>query len=187
MAAVTPLQERMSLRARTLLHHPQGMGNYFTFKTAIDILGLSWNDVAPGGVYAVTGKGYFDMGYMANHIGPPASAPRRLRPCQPARVDLAVYPPDCIQELKDLVARCKFGRRLGSDFEGPGRRGSARRHRLHVPHVPGPRRRDHRHRPGATSTSSRPPRCAAPASCPSQYHRGERVSAWTRPKSRRAA
>jgi hypothetical protein len=61
--AYAAMQDRLlSKRAKTLLHHPQGMGNYFTFKTAIDILGLDWDDVAPGGVYNVTGAGYFDMG-----------------------------------------------------------------------------------------------------------------------------
>ena len=38
---IAAMQDRLlSRRAKTLLHHPQGMGNYFTFKTAIDILGL---------------------------------------------------------------------------------------------------------------------------------------------------
>jgi hypothetical protein len=98
MAKLSPLQQRLSKRAQKLLNHPQGMGNYFTFKTAIDILGLDWNDVAPGGVYAVTGKGYFDMGYMANHIGPPESAVQAF--VQAGRHEvLEVYPPDCIVEL----------------------------------------------------------------------------------------
>jgi len=62
MPKLSPIQKLLSQRTQALLSHPQGMGNYFTFKTAIDILGLNWNDVAPGGVYSVTGKGYYDMG-----------------------------------------------------------------------------------------------------------------------------
>src|SRR5689334_5318089 len=77
--SIKPIQKKLSKRTQALLSHPQGMGNYFTFKSAIDILGLNWNDVAPGGVYAVTGKGYYDMGYMANHIGAPDSALKALR------------------------------------------------------------------------------------------------------------
>ena len=123
MPAITPLQQRLSQRAKGLLSHPQGMGNYFTFKTAIDILGLSWNDVAPGGVYAVTGRGYFDMGYMANHIGPPASALDAF--IQASRHEtLVVYPPDCLPELKTLVAEHKFGRTLGADFDVLGVEGA---------------------------------------------------------------
>ena len=124
MKPLTPLQQKLSKRTQALLNHPQGMGNYFTFKTAIDILGLDWADVAPGGVYAVTGKGYFDMGYMANHIGPPEAAIEAL--CQAsADPDLVkVYPPDCMPELKKLVAEHKFGRTLGKDFEVLGVEGA---------------------------------------------------------------
>jgi aspartate/methionine/tyrosine aminotransferase len=99
------------------------MGNYFTFKTAIDILGLSWNDIAPGGVYAATGPGYYDMGYMANHIGPPASALAAFVRAS-CHENLVVYPPDCISELKQLVAEHKFGRSLGDDFEVLGVEGA---------------------------------------------------------------
>jgi aspartate/methionine/tyrosine aminotransferase len=124
MKPLSPLQQKLSKRTQALLNHPQGMGNYFTFKTAIDILGLDWADVAPGGVYAVTGKGYFDMGYMANHIGPSQAAVEAL--CQAsADEDLVkVYPPDCMPELKALVAEHKFGRKLGKDFEVLGVEGA---------------------------------------------------------------
>ena len=118
------LQDKLlSTRAKTLLHHPQGMGNYFTFKTAIDILGLDWNEVAPGGVYAVTGKGWYDMGYMANHVGPPDSAIEAFRAATTHDI-LEVYPPDCTPELKALVAKKKFSRALGPDFEVLGVEGA---------------------------------------------------------------
>lgn len=112
----TEMQEKfLSQKAKTLLHHPQGMGNYFTFKSAIDILSLNWDDVVPGGVYNITGKGYYDMGYMSNLIGPPQSAIDALK--QHATVEeLKIYPPDCIPEMKEFVAREKFGRELGPDF-----------------------------------------------------------------------
>ena len=121
---IAEMQDRLlSKRAKTLLHHPQGMGNYFTFKTAIDILGLDWNDVAPGGVYNVTGAGYFDMGYMANHIGPPASALEAFHAASTSEM-LRIYPPDCLPELKKLVAEKKFGRSLGPDFDVMGVEGA---------------------------------------------------------------
>ena len=124
MTALSPLQSKLSQRTQALLNHPQGMGNYFTFKAAIDILGLDWADVAPGGVYAVTGPGYFDMGYMANHIGPPASALKALQEAAARPEIVAVYPPDCMPELKALVARKKFSRALGPDFEVLGVEGA---------------------------------------------------------------
>lgn len=124
MASTAELQDKLlSTRAKTLLHHPQGMGNYFTFKTAIDILGLDWNDVAPGGVYNVTGKGYFDMGYMANHIGPSKAALDAFRE-NSTHEKLVVYPPDCLPELKAIVATKKFGRSLGLDFDVLGVEGA---------------------------------------------------------------
>lgn len=121
---IRAMQDRLlSKRARTLLNHPQGMGNYFTFKTAIDILGLDWNDVAPGGVYNVTGAGYFDMGYMANHIGPSVAALEAFRAAS-THEKLAIYPPDCMPELKKAVAEKKFGRSLGPDFDVLGVEGA---------------------------------------------------------------
>jgi aspartate/methionine/tyrosine aminotransferase len=124
MTQLRPLQKKLSQRTQALLNHPQGMGNYFTFKTAIDILGLDWEAVAPGGVYAATGAGYFDMGYMANHIGPPASALQALQEAAGRPEIVSVYPPDCMPELKALVARKKFGRALGADFEVLGVEGA---------------------------------------------------------------
>jgi aspartate/methionine/tyrosine aminotransferase len=99
------------------------MGNYFTFKSAIDILGLDWDDVVPGGVYNVTGAGYFDMGYMANHIGPPQSALEAFREASTSEM-LRIYPPDCLPELKQFVAEHKFGRSLGPDFDVLGVEGA---------------------------------------------------------------
>lgn len=124
MTSIETLQNTLlSERSKTLLHHPQGMGNYFTFKSAIDILGLDWNDVAPGGIYNVTGKGYFDMAYMANHIGPSKSALEAFRDAS-THENLVVYPPDCMPELKKVVAEKKFGRSLGKDFDVLGVEGA---------------------------------------------------------------
>jgi aspartate/methionine/tyrosine aminotransferase len=124
MSKKISLQRRLlSKRAQKLLDHPQGMGNYFTFKTAIDILGLDWNAVAPGGIYGVTGPGYYDMGYMANNIGPSQSAVDALKEASRAEL-LRVYPPDCMRELKNHVAQKKFSRELGPDFDVLGVEGA---------------------------------------------------------------
>jgi aspartate/methionine/tyrosine aminotransferase len=124
MSKKISLQRRLlSKRAQKLLDHPQGMGNYFTFKTAIDILGLDWNAVAPGGIYGVTGPGYYDMGYMANNIGPSQSAVDALKEASRAEL-MRVYPPDCMRELKMHVAQKKFSRELGPDFDVLGVEGA---------------------------------------------------------------
>lgn len=116
-------QTFFSQRAKVLLHHPQGMGNYFTFKAAAKILNIDIAQIAAGGVYNVTGKGYYDMAYMANHIGPSESALKTLKEAS-NHENVAVYPPDCLPELKALVAKKKFGRELGPDFEVMGVEGA---------------------------------------------------------------
>lgn len=118
------LQEMfLSKRAKTLLHHPQGMGNYFTFKAAVKILGLDIEDVAPDGNYNATGAGYYDLAYMANHMGPSDAAIQAQKDATNREV-LATYPPDCSKELKKLVAAKKFHRELGDDFEVMGVEGA---------------------------------------------------------------
>lgn len=110
------LQETyLSDQAKTLLHHPQGMGNYFTFKSAVDILGLDWDQLLPNGVYNVTQEGYYDMGYMANHIGPSESALKAMKDHTTVE-ELRVYPPDLFPELKEVAAEHKFGRKISDDF-----------------------------------------------------------------------
>ncbi|MEZ5087056.1 MAG: pyridoxal phosphate-dependent aminotransferase [Tessaracoccus sp.] len=118
------MQDRfLSDRAKTLLHHPQGMGNYFTFKAGVKILGLDIEDVAPDGVYNAIGEGYYDMGYMANHIGPPEKAIQVLKDAS-NKTNVATYPPDCTKEMKAYVAEHKFHRELGPDFEVMGVEGA---------------------------------------------------------------
>ena len=118
------LQDKyLSSGARKLLQHPQGMGNYFTFKSAAKILGLDIEQIAPDGAYNAKGEGYYDLGYMANHIGPPESAIKTLKETSSHDV-VSVYPPDCTQELKQLVATQKFSRTLGDDFTVMGVEGA---------------------------------------------------------------
>lgn len=116
-------QTFLSDRAKTLLHHPQGMGNYFTFKSAVDILGLDWDYLLPNGVYNVIGEGYYDMGYMANLIGPSDSAIKAMKEHCTVE-ELRVYPPDLLPELKALAAKKKFGRELSDNFTVMGVEGA---------------------------------------------------------------
>ena len=110
------LQETfLSDKAKTLLYHPQGMGNYFTFKSAVDILGLDWDRLLPNGVYNVTDEDYYDMGYMANHIGPSELAIKAMKDHSTLE-ELRVYPPDLFPELKAVAAKHKFGREISDDF-----------------------------------------------------------------------
>ncbi len=109
--------------AKKLLHHPQGMGNYFTFKSAAKILGLDIEKIAPDGAYNAKAEGYYDMGYMANHIGPPESAIKAFKETSTNEL-ISVYPPDCTEELKELVAKKKFNRELGDDFTVMGVEGA---------------------------------------------------------------
>ena len=84
----------------------------------------------------VTGAGYFDMGYMANHIGPPESALEAFRDASTSGHRSSIYPPDCLPELKQLVAEKKFGRSLGAGLRRHGCRRRPGRHRLHLSDLP---------------------------------------------------
>ena len=116
-------QTFLSDKAKTMLHHPQGMGNYFTFKTAIDILGLDGEKLIPNGLYNMIGEGYYDMGYMANLIGPPESAVQAMKD-HSTWEEIRVYPPDLIRELKEKAAKKKFGREISDEFTVMGVEGA---------------------------------------------------------------
>ena len=118
------LQEKfLAKKAKVLLHHPQGMGNYFTFHAASEILGVDPNSLAIDGAYNVNAEGYYDMGYMSNHIGPPQSAIDAMKKAT-TRELLSIYPPDISGELRELVAKKKFHRELGPDFDVMGVEGA---------------------------------------------------------------
>jgi aspartate/methionine/tyrosine aminotransferase len=110
-------------RAKPLFYHPQGMGNYFTYREAIDILGWEHTDVYKGGRIDLDPADWSDLGWMCSYIGPPASAVEEMkRRCVPE--NFGPYPPDLLSELRDLAAEVKFGRPRGDDFEVIGVEGA---------------------------------------------------------------
>ncbi|MDO5688747.1 MAG: pyridoxal phosphate-dependent aminotransferase [Tissierellia bacterium] len=118
------MQEKyLAKKAKVLLHHPQGMGNYFTFHAAAEILGIDGHALAIDGAYNVNAPGYYDMGYMANLIGPPQSAIDAMIKATNKEL-LSVYPPDISGELREIVAKKKFHREIGEDFDVMGVEGA---------------------------------------------------------------
>lgn len=117
------MQRNISQRAKPLFYHPQGMGNYFTYREAIDVLGWEHTDVYKGGRIDLDPAEWSDLGWMCSYIGPPNSAVEEMR----RRVtpeNLGPYPPDLLSELRDLAATEKFGRERGDDFEVIGVEGA---------------------------------------------------------------
>lgn len=117
------MQRHISHRAKPLFYHPQGMGNYFTYREAIDVLGWEHTAVYKGGRIDLDPAEWSDLGWMCSYVGPPASAVEEMkRRC--VAENLGPYPPDLLSELRDLAAVKKFGRERGDDFEVIGVEGA---------------------------------------------------------------
>ena len=113
----------ISSRAKPLFYDDQGMGNYFTYREAIDVLGWDHTEVYKGGRIDLDPADWSDLGWMCSYIGPPESAVREMRERCTAE-NIGPYPPDLLAELRDLAAVKKFGRPRGDDFEVIGVEGA---------------------------------------------------------------
>jgi aspartate/methionine/tyrosine aminotransferase len=72
------------------------------------MIGLDVEDVYPDGKTALPPE-YTDLSYMVSNYGPPDSAVQAMREGTRAE-NVAFYPPDLLQSLRELAARKKFGR-----------------------------------------------------------------------------
>lgn len=120
----SPLMKKfISSRAKPLFTDPQGMGNYFTYREAIDVLGWEHTDVYRGGRIDLDPTEWSDLGWMCSYIGPPQSAVDAIREKVSAE-NIGPYPPDLLAELRDIAATEKFGRPRSDDFEVIGVEGA---------------------------------------------------------------
>lgn len=118
-----PMKRFISSRAKPLFYDHQGMGNYFTYREAIDVLGLDHTEVYKGGRIDLDPEVWSDLGWMCSYIGPPESAVKEMRDrCVPENI--GPYPPDLLSELRDAAANEKFGRERSDDFEVIGVEGA---------------------------------------------------------------
>ncbi len=117
------MKRLISSRAKPLFYDPQGMGNYFTYREAIDVLGWNHTDVYKGGRIDLDPAEWSDLGWMCSYIGPPDSAVQAMRDACTAE-NIGPYPPDLLSELRDLAAVKKFGRERSEDFEVIGVEGA---------------------------------------------------------------
>lgn len=102
-----PLVQRfVSNRTKALYYEHQALGNYFTYRHAIPILGIDPKTIFRDGKLKLP-EHYVDFGYMWSQVGPPKSALDAIR----AHVDeetISPYPPDLFTPLRDLAAEVKF-------------------------------------------------------------------------------
>lgn len=120
---INPLVQRfVANRAKALLYHHQALGNYFTYRHAIPILGIDPRTIFEGGKLELPDR-YTDLGYMWSQAGPPESALSAMR--ERLTVDaVAPYPPDLIAELREVAANVKFHRPRSSRFDVMGVEGA---------------------------------------------------------------
>ena len=112
-----------SARARALLEDPQGFGNYMTYRDAYRILGWDPADIYRDGAIALDRSEWADLGWMANHIGPP---PRALEAMRGAvdEAHVGPYSPDLDEPLRDLMAEVLLGRPRDAGFDVIGTEGA---------------------------------------------------------------
>lgn len=120
---IDPLVQRfVANRAKALMYHPQALGNYFTYRHAITILGIDPHTIFSEGKLSLPDH-YTDLGYMWSQAGPPPCALEAMR----EHLDedaIAPYPPDLISELRELVATVKFHRPRSESFDVLGVEGA---------------------------------------------------------------
>lgn len=116
------IQRFMANRAKGLVYNHQGLGNYFTYRHAIPILGIDPKEIFKGGQLLLPDS-YVDFGYMWSQAGPPESALQAIRDNTTAEA-LAPYPPDLFTSLRDAAAEVKFHRPRSETFDVLGAEGA---------------------------------------------------------------
>lgn len=122
---VSPLMQRaLSSKVKPLFYDHQGLGNFFTYRAAIGVLGMSWDEVYDEGRYSETNpEKYVDFGYMTSHIGPPQSAIDAIKDNSNFE-NIKPYPPDLIAPLRNKAAEIKFRRPRDKEFDVLGVEGA---------------------------------------------------------------
>lgn len=118
-----PLKRFLANRVKMVFGDPHGMNNYMTYRDAIQILGMDPQEIYRDGRIDLDPHEWADLGWLCSHIGPPESALAAMREHISA-ANVGPYSPDLIAPLRDVVAREKFGRERGDDFEVIGTEGA---------------------------------------------------------------
>jgi aspartate/methionine/tyrosine aminotransferase len=120
---INPLVQRfVANRAKGLMYHHQALGNYFTYRHAIPILGIDPKTIFVDGKLKLPDN-YTDFGYMWSQAGPPESAMAAMREHLTAEA-VAPYPPDLIAALREAAAEIKFQRARSDSFDVMGVEGA---------------------------------------------------------------
>jgi aspartate/methionine/tyrosine aminotransferase len=120
---IDPLVQRfVANRAKALIYHHQGLGNYFTYRHAIPILGIDPHTIFVDGKLKLP-ESYTDLGYMWSQAEPPECALRAMKEHLSDEA-IAPYPPDLIAELRELAATVKFHRPRSESFDVLGVEGA---------------------------------------------------------------
>jgi aspartate/methionine/tyrosine aminotransferase len=105
------------------LADPQGFGNYMTYRDAYRILGWDPSEIYRDGRIALDRGEWADLGWLANHLGPPPVAVAAMREAARAEI-IGPYSPDLEADLRDLFAEVLFDRPRDEGFEVIGTEGA---------------------------------------------------------------
>jgi len=110
-------------RAQAVLSDPQGFGNYMTYRDAYRILGWDPSEIYRDGRIALDRREWADLGWLANHIGPPPGAVAAMQEAARAEI-IGPYSPDLEADLRSLFADALFDRPRDDSFEVIGTEGA---------------------------------------------------------------
>lgn len=105
-----------SKRVERLKSSHQLVGNFFHYRTAIDLLGWKYSDVFEDGRLDLNPDRWADFGPLNFQIGPPKNVIKFLKKMTTIK-NISPYPPNIIPSLKKIAAERIFKRMCGNDFE----------------------------------------------------------------------
>ena len=116
------IQRLFAQRSTNLLRNPHRAGNFFHYRQAIPILGLSSNEVFEDGRLDLNPHEWADFGPLNFHIGPPKGVIRYLKDKVNFK-NITPYSPNLLTSLKEAAAERFFKRKCSKDFEVIGTEG----------------------------------------------------------------
>ncbi|MFH1414803.1 MAG: pyridoxal phosphate-dependent aminotransferase [Elusimicrobiota bacterium] len=103
-------------RTLSLMKSHNLVGNFFHYRTAIEILGWEYSDVFEEGRLDLDPDKWADFGPANFQLGPPAGVSKSLKRITTNK-NLVPYPPNLVPSLRDIASKALFKRSCSRNFE----------------------------------------------------------------------